>query len=642
MTKRRMAIGLGVVVLLTGGGLAGAAIYASRQADRQAQLVLAQLPPGVHAKHGAASYSLLGNRLMVEDVAFEVRTPWLRDMHVARMTVEGLNHSLWDRLLGNAGFSAAAIILDTIDYDIEGGFHQSIERATLTAPRLDHAAGTPVQEWSLAQWLAAFSLASAEASNLHSAGADPATGAKLEFRVASRRLSGITAGRLAAEVDEKIVGDLDLDQVVKLHVELAEARVDDVDLLGLDKIFDPANYGEADAASWVRDPAFYTLLGTLTLSGLTVSVDAAAVPLTISLDRLSLGGMKMRQWPFPPTTPPPNPSAEAALDLLQSVSLDSIELKQLAMTPQSPILPFSFALGELVVKTGPGRLEHGEIDALAINGPGMKLTLGALQLDGLVIRLPEGFRFDPLGWAINPPGLPHAFVERFRLADVSIRYPLLGEHSLKELSASMAGTIDAPTRVTLDMTQLAVDFGALVAVPLFNKFGYGKVNFDSHGEAIYDTGSKSVAFKSTFGAPEMGQLSLAYRLDNYPKDWATGSAEAMEKIVMGIAIEGGELRYDDASLVDHILTLVADETGATAAATRQSAFDMLAEQKASYADDPLVQDALDAVIEFLRAPKSIRVVVKPPSPVTIGELYRLGEPEPNDLMELLGLKVDRP
>jgi hypothetical protein len=65
MIKRRVAIGLGVVVLLAGGGLAGAAIYASRQADRQAELVLAQLPPGVQAKHGAATYSLLSNRLVV-------------------------------------------------------------------------------------------------------------------------------------------------------------------------------------------------------------------------------------------------------------------------------------------------------------------------------------------------------------------------------------------------------------------------------------------------------------------------------------------------------------------------------------------------------------------------------------------------
>jgi hypothetical protein len=35
MTMRKLAVGLGVVVLLAGGGLAGATLYASRQAERQ-------------------------------------------------------------------------------------------------------------------------------------------------------------------------------------------------------------------------------------------------------------------------------------------------------------------------------------------------------------------------------------------------------------------------------------------------------------------------------------------------------------------------------------------------------------------------------------------------------------------------------
>jgi hypothetical protein len=646
MTMRKLAVGLGVVVLLAGGGLAGATLYASRQAERQAELVLAQLPPGVTATHGAAAYSLFGNRLVVDDVALQVPISAVRDLHVQRLTVEGLNHALWAGLLGRGtdSFTARLMVLDHVDYDTASGAHQSIERASLNEMILDHA-GTPVQQWSVAQWIAALALASGDSTNLHTTGTDQATGAKFDIREATWSISGIKAGHLASWVDRKIEGDLELSRAIKMHLEIAEMRADDIDLLGIDKIFDPANYrdGEGGSDAWVRDPAFYALVGNAGLSGLTVSVDVPVVPVTVSLDRLSVSAVKMRQWPFPPTAPPALPDADQTLDLLQSFSVGGVELKQLAVTPQSVLIPGSLALGDFVVKMGPGRLEHGEIDGLVLKGPGMSFALGAFQLDGLVIRLPDGFRFDPLGWLSNPPGMPRVFFDRYRLADLAIQYPLFGEHSLKELMATMAGSVDKPTRSTFDMTGLAIDFGPLASFEPIAKFGYGRVTFDSHGEAVYDLDAKTIDLKGfSVGAPEMGKLSMGYRLGNYPADWPTKSADEMQQIAMDIVIEGAEARYDDASLVDHIVAIVADQTGETPAATRQRAIDWLDEQKATYADGPLVQDVLDAVIGFLRAPTSIRVVVKPPSKVTIGELSRLGEPQPDDVMELLGIKVDRP
>jgi len=280
MTMRKLALGLGVVVLLAGGGLAGATLYASHQADRQADLVLAQLPPGVTAAHGAATYSLFGNRLVVDEVELQVPLPVIHDLHVQRMTVEGLNQTLWASMFGRAsdGFSARSIVLDHVDYDTAGGIHQSIERASLGEPRL--ARGTAGERPSLAQWIAAFSLASAEATNLLTSGEDKATGAKLDIRAASRSLTDIKAGHLASEVDQKIAGDLELSQTGKVHFDIAEARAEDVDLLGFEKVFNPANYRDGDVCSgdWVRDPAFYTLVGNAGLSGVTVSIDAPVVP----------------------------------------------------------------------------------------------------------------------------------------------------------------------------------------------------------------------------------------------------------------------------------------------------------------------------------------------------------------------------
>jgi hypothetical protein len=323
--------------------------------------------------------------------------------------------------------------------------------------------------------------------------------------------------------------------------------------------------------------------------------------------------------------------------------MGGVEFRKLAVTPQSPLVPMSFALGDLAVKMGPGRLEHGELRGLGLKGPAMGFTLGALELDGVVLRLPDGFPFDPVHWLTNPPGMPRVFFERYRLADVSVQYPRLGEHSLKEMIATMGGAIDKPTGGTFDMTGLAIDLGALASLQPIGKLGYGKVVLESHGQAVYDTEAKTAELTGfSFGAPEMGKLSLGYRLGNYPVDWPTMSAEAIQQALTQVVINGAELRYDDASLVDHVIALIADNTGKTAAETRQAAIDRLAAEKAKYADGSLAAGALDELVGFLQSPKSIRVVVKPPSKVTVGELSRLGEPQPNELMELLGVTVDRP
>lgn len=642
MTKRTLAIGLAVVALLAGGGFSGALLYASRQGERQAELVLAQLPPGATATHGAISYTPLANRLTIEDLTLDLRLPVVSEVHVARVTVDGLNRGLWALVLGRSpdGVAARSVVLEQIAYDMEGGLHQSIERASLIWPRLDPVGGASPQ--TLAEWLAALSLTSAEATNLHIVSTDRASGVTFDMTTATRRLSTVTHGHLAGLADEKIVADLGLSPTENAHFEIAEATSDDVDLLGYEKILNPANYGES-GGSWERDPAFYTLAGSLALSGLAVSVTSPPAEVTVSLERLSMGQCKMRQPPFPlgaATGLPPDAGAMA--DLLQSFSVGAVEIKQLAVTPKSGLIPGSFALGNFALRMGDGRIDHFELGDLAIKSPGMTLALGALQLDGLAVRLPAGFRFDPLAWAANPLALPRAFVERFRLADVLLQIAGVGEHSLKDLTATMAGTLDGPTGATLDMTQLAVDFGALNAFPPLDKLGYGKVNFGAHGEAIYDTAAKTVAVKSRFGAPEMGELTLAYRLGSYPDDWTSDSAEALEKVVMAVAVERAELRYDDASLVDHLFQLWAASAGETAAAARQQALDRLDELKATYRDAPRAREALEAATAFLRAPKSIRAVAEPPSPVTIGELYRLNEPDPDDVMELLGLKVDRP
>lgn len=654
--KRNLAIGLGVVLLLAAGAVLAAHFYAAGQAGTQAEALFAQLPPGVAAKHGAVSYSLLGDRLVVEDVTLDTQSRWLHSFHFGRMTVSGVNHgmlgALAERGPDNGGsFSAGEIVLDGVDYDVGDGYHQAVEWIVLHEPRLDNPDRTPVEQWTLAQWIAALSLASAEATNLRGSLDDKASGAKLEFQHASRSISGLKAGRLASVVDKAVVvlrrprqdGDHDGSGSFltsdTIRIEIAETRAVDADLLGWEKVFNPGNYGDAP-----RDPTYYTLFGSVDASGITTLQQGSDTPVTVSIDALSMTGIKMRQWPFPPGAAPLQPSVAQAMELLQSFSLDGIELKKLSVSPQDTAVPASFSLGGVMLKGGPGRLEHAEIADLAVKVRDTSFTLGALELDGLVIRLPEGFfTIDPSDWATHPPGMPRVFFDRYRLAGLAFQYPLVGQVSLKELAVAMAGTIDRPTHGRLDMEELGIDFGALGQLPPMAKFGYGQVFFAAHGEADYDTDAKTLELKHfAFGAPEMGTLSMAYRFGNYAYDGTAAGAEAMQQKLREVVIERAELRYDDASLFEHILGVVAGNTGRTPEATRQAAIDMLEQRRSAHAGAPLVREALGEMIGFVREPKSIRLTIAPPRPITFGQLSQLGQSQPNENMELLGIKVDRP
>jgi hypothetical protein len=109
-----------------------------------------------------------------------------------------------------------------------------------------------------------------------------------------------------------------------------------------------------------------------------------------------------------------------------------------------------------------------------------------------------------------------------------------------------------------------------------------------------------------------------------------------------IVLDGAELRYDDASLAAHALAAAADFRKEAPEQTRQAALDAVALQKSIHSDAPRLAAALDEVAAFLREPKSIRVTAKPPHPVSLGEIMAIGEGQPEQLMEALGVTVDRP
>ncbi|HUH85292.1 MAG TPA: hypothetical protein VLX85_11845 [Stellaceae bacterium] len=645
MKVKALAIGLGAVVVLAAAGGAGLDFYASQRAEEGAALVLDQLPPGVKATHGKVSCAWFCDPLTIEDVALTVDLPWVKRIHVGRITVSGASVGMWDLVRGRLpdAVGARSVVFEGVDYDLADGAQDTIERVELVEPRLEQRYDRRGGPWSLAKWLHVFSLASGEATNLHSKAVVETT--EFETHTETRNVSAVKGGHLLSLTDHNTTVDVGEAGQGKLHADVADARLEDCDLVGLDKVLNPAEYGSA------RDLTFYTLIGNFTLSGVTAKLAMQQVPATLSLDSVSISGVQLRQSTLWLKEPQGELTPAEVRDFLQSFSLGGVELKKLSVAVQAPLFPVNAELGDFVLEMGKGRLEHSALDGVSFRMPGLVYSLGTASLDGLAIRVPAGFfDRDPKEWGEHPPGVPKLFFDRYHVADVKAQSPFAGSLSLKDITATMSGTVDKPTGARFDMSDLAIDLTMLALVKPMRNFGYRSVTFEAHAEAKYDYDAKTAELtEATFGAPEMGTLSANYRLSNFPFDTLQGitNPEAFGIAAGAIGIDGAALRYDDASLVDHLFAVAADNLHQTPEQARQTVIGMIEQQKADLSKTflsgmPRVLDAFDQVIAFLREPKSIRLSVKPPGPISVAQLMLIGKEQPGKVLDLLGVTVDRP
>jgi hypothetical protein len=645
MNIKTLAAGGAALLAVAAAAIYGVDAYAEREAGAQVEASFAHLPRSIEGRHGAVSYSILRDRLVLADVAIDVPDQWFRSLHAARVEVTGLNHGFLAALLSRAwgqgedAWTAGAVVASTVEYDLANGVHQAADRVVVNDPRITLAGAAPPEQWTLAQWLAALSWSSGEATNFR-ATLEAAPGSiGFSTGAGSRAFGELKAGRLAGVIDRGLAWEEVLPDFGKLHLDIGEARANGIDLLALDKIFDPASYRDDQ-----RDPAFLALCDDISLAKVTMTI-AGPSTVALALDDASVVGFKMRQLPFPPNAPPTDPTSEQSFDLLRSVALGSMTLDKMTLTsPEEAESALGF--DRLAVRFDDKN--HAEIANLKVKSPDTSLVLGSMQLDGLAVRFPEKL----LG-ALNisdspdapPPARPAVFLEHYELSDLVFQHKTVGELSLKSLTLGMTGSIDQPTGGSFALQRLGVDLATVAQNPgaaMLGTLGYGQVFFEAQGNAAYDADARTIDSHLSFGAPEMGTLRLSYRLGNYDLDWRSGDTGTLIEQAMDVALQGFEFRYDDASLADHVIDAMAAQAGQPSAAMRQSFVTTLEQEKSAHAGELLVVSALDAALDFVVKPTSIRLAAQPAKPVTLGQLSQLGLSKPNDLMMLLGVTVDRP
>jgi hypothetical protein len=321
-----------------------------------------------------------------------------------------------------------------------------------------------------------------------------------------------------------------------------------------------------------------------------------------SADRLEVAGLRLGG-----AMPPGNAPNAQWRAYLGRASVERLDAAQLAVA-----LPNGESLHIDRVHTGAlaaGRLDALEIDNLTADGNTAHFRLGAFALENLAYDLGE-----------LPQKPPRFFLGRLRVADLTGGPKPDAQITVQELVLTMDGTLEKRTGAALKVSGVQI---SAAAAPMLRLINYDKLSLEFDGRSSYDEKDGVVDSRSLIAVQEAGRLGVAMRLSNYP---AAMSAPMVSNVLTHLRetrLDRFELRYEDASLADHLLKLYGGFSGRDAEGMRAQLIEQVTARRDAYPGNANVKHSLDTVIAFLRHPGAIAVRLAPPQPVQFDDLSKL-------------------
>ena len=158
--------------------------------------------------------------------------------------------------------------------------------------------------------------------------------------------------------------------------------------------------------------------------------------------------------------------------------------------------------------------------------------------------------------------------------------------------------------------------------------GLENVKADLECAVSYDKKDRVLSVQQIkLGADGVGKAELSLRLKNIDPDTITLS---------GISIESAEIKYQDETLMDKVITVAARQKSQQADDYYQSLVQRL-ELAFENETDPDVKKAIKGIQDFMKKKDKVSIMLAPKRPVPFGKLYWIRDLK--RLVDLLGIKV---
>ena len=406
---------------------------------------------------------------------------------------------------------------------------------------------------------------------------------------------------------------------------------------------------KAQASPDVDDGAETKLAGRVTVTGLhTVygPLDGKAGSLVIDNPRLSLHSMLA---PLPALRTAD--AAIAARNPLAALDGDT-ETRQMMQRVARATLAISYDRLDI---------DHSDIViADHVSGETIKIDLGTAEVDGVDKGLSKGVQVKNLAIAVQDMTVTVAAIH----GDLGDQRPFLGDLRdglpVSTAFAHYPGVAEKIEGLTLkrgDKTLAAIDDTELKNVRYDNGIPVS-MDLSVKGLTLDPTMLPGVSARSILAAlgytPAVLDFTTSYKYDPTARTLNVADTvmtlrsggtltvnAALAEIgpdlpKLGAKIASLAMRYEDHSLATRWVDYVAKETGKDATAVKSGYISELELQKANFAKDRPVSEALDAAEKFVANPHGLTLVAQPATPVGLADF---DVQHPNGFSAKLGLKV---
>lgn len=585
LTKVQIAVPAAIVLLAALAG--GAQLWGQHEAQMRVDETLSALPAGMTGHYERVNYNVF------------TRTLRLEGLNVTRggAPVMTIRHLVLHHISGQ-GTDQTPLRADSVHVtglDVWHGGHRAsvgfaaVKQVTMLAPGVPAPATTPL-------WLRVpgeGTLLSAGSIQANDITDDDGTS------IAAVSATGYDQGKLAA-ASARGFADRHGDRI-------ASAEATQIDLDGLDRVFDTGRY-TVDAASW---SGLRPLIGHAEVSGLTTKGHHGSS----GVDHVVIDGFAARPFALSPTGAN-TPTDAFRRDAAEAVALGSASLAGLTFSDAATQTHGS--LGQLsLAGYQAGHLAHLDISDWSVGNPETAtVTIGALQFSDFDASglLSGSGGLAPLDW------LAAAQTGAVKLGGMSLSKAAVQHDgqtvSLAALKESVGHGNPVETRFSVQQLSLPATISpSLQAVidPLGIKTLV--LDIDEAGRFDQKTGDSTIDH-FTLAAEGLASLSLSGQFTNLPRQITEG-ADAMATLGK-IGIGHATATFTNQSLVQKILAMMAKQSGRSLADVTGGA--RIAASFMAAAVVPDQPDAGQQIGAFIADPKTLTLTASPDTPVPVAGL----------------------
>ncbi len=229
----------------------------------------------------------------------------------------------------------------------------------------------------------------------------------------------------------------------------------------------------------------------------------------------------------------------------------------------------------------------------------------------------------------------------YTLRGADVRIPNEGEFSLGEATMDMADFIGpVPTNLGISVSDVKMPVAQLEREQreVLSAMGFTDINFSYMLNAAWDQASQVLLINTSANLVDGGAIDADVSVGGIPRS-AFENPMTAQNLIAQVTVNSANLSFDDQSIVDKGLALVAAQQGTDAETLKAQAVGMLPFMLQVLKKPAFVNELSVAVKTFLDTKGVISASAKPAAPVSIIQLMGVGQSNPGAVIDLLNVKV---